>query len=161
MCYFGITLIPVAWLIFTLYYTNQSKWSTRRNFIIMSILPVITLAMVWTNNFHHLMWTSVSLDTGISPPVDIAIQGAYWWVHAVYSYSLIGIGIVLLFNYYFKVTGIYRKQVSVMLIGAFVPLVANFIYIAKIHLPFEIDPTPTAFTITGIAFFWGLSRVQL
>jgi PAS domain S-box-containing protein len=127
----------------------------------MSILPVITLAMVWTNNFHHLMWTSVSLDTGISPPVDIAIQGAYWWVHAVYSYSLIGIGIVLLFNYYFKVTGIYRKQVSVMLIGAFVPLVANFIYIAKIHLPFEIDPTPTAFTITGIAFFWGLSRVQL
>ena len=161
MCYFGITLIPVAWLIFTLYYTNQSKWSTRRNFIIMSILPVITLAMVWTNNFHHLMWTSVSLDTGISPPVDIAIQGAYWWVHAVYSYSLIGIGIVLLFNYYFKVTGIYRKQVSVMLIGAFVPLVANFIYIAKIHLPFEIDPTPMAFTITGIAFFWGLSRVQL
>ena len=161
MCYFGITLIPVAWLIFTLYYTNQSKWSTRRNFIIMSILPVITLAMVWTNNFHHLMWTSISLDTGTSPPVDIAIQGAYWWVHAVYSYSLIGIGIALLFNYYFKVTGIYRKQVSVMLIGAFVPLVANFIYIAKIHLPFEIDPTPMAFTITGIAFFWGLSHIQL
>jgi PAS domain S-box-containing protein len=42
-----------------------------------------------------------------------------------------------------------------------VPWVANFLYIIGIKPFSTIDPTPLAFAITGIAFFWGLSRLQL
>ena len=41
------------------------------------------------------------------------------------------------------------------------PWVANFLYIIGIKPFSTIDPTPLAFAITGIAFFWGLSRLQL
>ena len=68
MSYFGITLIPVAWLIFTLLYTKREKWLTRRNLAILFIVPVITLIMVWTNNTFHLMWKDIWLETSISPP---------------------------------------------------------------------------------------------
>src|SRR5208283_5199903 len=43
MSYFGITVIPVAWLIFTLLYSNRERWLTRRNLAILFILPLITL----------------------------------------------------------------------------------------------------------------------
>jgi len=29
MSYFGITAMPIAWLVFTLQYTNREKWLTR------------------------------------------------------------------------------------------------------------------------------------
>ena len=35
--YFGITVIPVAWLIFTLLYSKREKWLTRRNLAILVI----------------------------------------------------------------------------------------------------------------------------
>ncbi len=70
MTYFGITTMPVAWLVFAFRYTNREKWLTRRNVAILTILPMVTLVMVWTNNMHHLMWKDIWLDTSSSIPTD-------------------------------------------------------------------------------------------
>ena len=66
MAYPGIVILPLAWLIFTLQYTNREKLVTRGRIIVFAILPVLTLVMVWTNNIHHLMWTNIWLDTSFS-----------------------------------------------------------------------------------------------
>jgi hypothetical protein len=65
MTYLGITAMPVAWLIFTLQYSDREKWLTRRNIAMLTILPVATLIVVWTNNIHHLMWKDIWLDTSV------------------------------------------------------------------------------------------------
>jgi hypothetical protein len=49
------------------------------------------------------------------------------------------------------------KQAGILLLAAFVPWLANLVFILGIS-PFAIvDPTPLAFAITGIAFFWGVN----
>jgi PAS domain S-box-containing protein len=161
MSYFGITAIPQAWLIFTLAYTKREKWLTRRNLAIMVFLPVITIIIVWTNNIHHLMWKDIWLDTSISPPVDAVTHNIWFWVHSIYSYALILLGTICLLDAFRKSHGIFRKQAGILLLAAFVPWLANLVFILGIS-PFAIvDPTPLAFAITGIAFFWGLSHLQL
>jgi PAS domain S-box-containing protein len=161
MTYFGITTIPVTWLIFTLRYTNREKWLTRRNIAILAILPVVTLVMVWTNNIHHLMWKDIWLDTSLSLPIDVVTHNAWFWVYAIYAYSLILLGTVCLFTTFLRSTGIYRKQVGAMLFASLVPWVANFLFIGGIE-PFSVvDPTPLAFAITGVIFYWGLAQLQL
>lgn len=154
MEYLGIATLPVAWLVFTLEYTDRAKWLTPRTLGALLILPVITQIVVWTNDLHHLMWSNVQLDTRFSPPVDVATPSTWFWLHATYSYILILLGDVYLLNFFLKTSGIYRKQVGMMLLAALVPWVANFIFISKIGMPLAVDPTPMAFTITGGVFFW-------
>ena len=161
MSYFGITVMPVAWLIFTLQYTKREKWLTRRNLAILFILPVITLIMVWTNGIFHLMWKDIWLNTNFSPPVDAVTHNIWFWVHSAYSYSLLFVGTLCLLDLFRKSKGIYRKQAGILLLAALVPWVGNILFIAGVG-PFSVvDPTPLTFTVTGIAFFWGLSRLQL
>jgi len=161
MSYFGITVIPVAWLIFTLLYTKREKWITRRNLALLLILPVITLAIVWTNGIFHLMWKNFWLNTNVSPPVDAVTHNWWFWIHSVYSYSLLVLGNICILDLFRKSQGIYRKQAGILLIAAFVPWIANILYIAGIKPFTVIDPTPLAFAVTGLAFLWGLSRLQL
>jgi PAS domain S-box-containing protein len=161
MSYFGIVTLPTTWLVFTLQYANREKWLTRRNLAILTVLPIITLVMVWTNDVYHLMWKDIWLDTSLSPPVDAVTHNIWFWVQAIYSYLLILLGTLTLSSVFLHSSGIYRKQVGTMLLATAVPWVANFLYIAGIG-PFSVvDPTPLAFAITGAAFWWGLARLQL
>jgi signal transduction histidine kinase/PAS domain-containing protein len=161
MSYFGITVMPVAWLIFTLLYSKREKWVTKRNLAILFIMPLITIIMVWTNSIFHLMWKDFWLNTSFSPPVDAVTHNGWFWVHSVYSYSLLFLGNICLLDLFRKSKGIYRKQAGILLLAAIVPWVANILYIGSIKPFAQVDPTPLAFAVTGAAFFWGLSRLQL
>jgi len=153
MSYFGITVMPVVWLIFTLLYTKREKWITWRNLAILFILPAITLVMVWTNGALHLMWKDIWLNTSFSPPVDAVTHNWWFWIHSLYSYSLLLLGNIFLLDFYRKSRGIYRKQAGILLLAAFVPWVANILYIAGIKPFTVIDPTPLAFAVTGLLFY--------
>jgi PAS domain S-box-containing protein len=161
MSYFGITALPQAWLIFALVYTKREKWITHRNVAIMMIVPLLTLTAVWTNSAFHLMWKDMWLDTTMSPPIDAATHNIWFWVHSGYSYLLLLLGTIYLFDFFRKSRGIYRKQAGSLLLASFIPWVANFLFIFSVK-PFGVlDPTPLAFALTGVVFFWTLSRLQL
>jgi PAS domain S-box-containing protein len=161
MSYFGIVVVPAAWLVLTLQYSGREKWLTRRSLALLAMVPIITLAMVSTNDVYHLMWKDIWLDTSFSPPVDAVTHGVGFWFQAVYSYLLILLGTLALLRVFLQSSAIYRKQVGVMLVASTVPWVANFLYIGRVGLFSEVDPTPLAFAVTGAAFFWGLFRFQL
>ncbi len=61
--YFGIVSVPVMWLILALQYTNREKWLTRRNRVLLAIMPLLTLLLAWTNESHGLIWSDMRLDT--------------------------------------------------------------------------------------------------
>jgi PAS domain S-box-containing protein len=161
MTYFGITVLPIAWLTFALQYSNQERWLNRRNLVLLFIIPLTTLVMVWTNDTHHFMWNNIWLDATISPPVDAVTHGAWFWISAAYSYGLILMGTICLLRIFLKSSNLYRKQAGTLLVATLVPWAGNFLYIAGIG-PFSIvDPTPLGFSITCLAFFWGISRFKL
>ena len=127
----------------------------------LAIIPIVTLLVVWTNDIHHLMWKDIWLDTSVSPPADAVTHGAWFWVYAAYAYSLLLLGTLCLFRIFLKSSIIYRKQAGTMLVATLVPWIGNILFIAGIG-PFSVvDPTPVSFAITGAAFFWGLSQLQL
>ncbi len=161
LSYLGIVVLPAAWLVLTLQYSNRDKWVTRRNLALLAVMPVFTLAMVWTNDTYHLIWKDIWLDTSYSPPIDAVTHNVGFWLQAGYSYLLILLGTLVLLGMFRRSSGIYRNQVGVMLVASMVPWVANFLYIAGIDPMPAVDPTPLAFAISGAAFFWGLFRLQL
>lgn len=60
--YFGICTVPAAWLAFCVRYTGRDGWLTRRNLALLAALPLVTLALVWTNGAHGLVWASTASE---------------------------------------------------------------------------------------------------
>ena len=57
--YIGIVTIPVAWLLFAVRYTNPS-YRLPRIYSVLLLIPLATLLIVWTNNYHNLYYTTVA-----------------------------------------------------------------------------------------------------
>ncbi len=159
--YLGIVAVPMSWLIFVLQYTGRERWLTPRNIAILALEPLIILLLVWTNDWHHLYWSSVGLETSGSLSLWSATYGtAVRWIHTVYTYGVLLLGGFLLVRTLLRSTHPYREQVCVLLIGALVPLAANVLSVYRL-IPSPLDLTPFAFTVTGLTMAWGILRFRL
>lgn len=161
IAYIGIVTVPASWLAFTLDYTGKRKWLTRSTIALLLVEPILVMAFILTNGQHSLFFTGLEITTS---PYFIAdtIFGPAFWVHAVYSYLLILGGTIALIAAIIRSPQLYRGQVFWLILGALAPWVANAITIFEL-LPLAkmLDLTPIAFTITGAATAWSMSRYRL
>ncbi len=159
--YLGIAILPVAWLVFALHYAGRERWLTPRNLALVAIEPLAVLLLVWTNDIHGLIWSSVRLDASGSFAVLGLTYGAGFWVHVAYTYLSLLLGTLLLIRVFMRSPHLYRGQASAVLIGVSAPWVGNALYISGLN-PFpSLDLTPFAFTLSGLAVVWGLFRFRL
>jgi len=159
--YMGVAFVPLFWLTFALQYTGRTKWLKPRNVVLLLIEPFLTLMLVWTNHLHGLIWSSMGMETIASVSVRVSTHGAWFWVHVIYSYLLILLGAILLFKFIIRSSYLYREQVGAVLIGIIAPWVGNGLYVFHLN-PFpNLELTPFAFTLTGIAFAWSFFRLRL
>jgi len=159
--YLGIVTLPITLLIFTLQYTGRGAWVRPRNVILLSIIPIITLILAWTNEAHHLVWSRIWLDRSGLVPIGVYIHGPWSWVHAIYNYTLILLSTIWLARALLKSERIYRMQGLVMLTGTLIPSLANVMYHARIGPWPNLDLTPIAFNVTGLVLAWGLVRFRI
>ncbi|MEP7133348.1 MAG: histidine kinase N-terminal 7TM domain-containing protein [Chloroflexota bacterium] len=156
----GVIATPVVWLLFALEYTGRKAWTTRTRIILLSILPLVSMGMILTNDFHHLFWLGKSLASEGGFLLLSTIYGPWFWVHAAYTYTLIMIGLVLVIRALLRWPAQYRGQMLWILLATLAPLIANVLTIFKI-VPALLDWTPFAFIITGIGMAYALFRHRL
>lgn len=159
--YLGIVVVPVAWLLFALQYTGRTKWMTRRSLLLLTLEPLAISLLVWTNEWHRLVWSQTELQQISSFTLMSVTHGIGFWIHAAYSYLLTGLGTLLIVRALLRSPQLYRGQAWALLIGAIAPWFANALYLLRLN-PFpHLDLTPFAFTVTGVAMAWGLFRFRL
>lgn len=123
--FIGICIIPTAWLVYTLQYTGREKWLTRRTLALLSIVPLISLLLVFTNEAHGLIWHHVWLDTDGPFSVKHGTYGVGLWAYVAYSYTLVLVGTFLLVQALVRSGHLYRWQASALLLAVFAPWLAN------------------------------------
>ncbi len=159
--FLGIATVPVAWVVFIAAYTGQARWLAPRTVFLLSLEPIVTLVLAWTNEWHGLIYTSTRLVTVNDYPMVAATFGVWSWVHTLYSYALILSGTLLLFWAIFRLPRFFRAQAWSLLVGALVPWISNILSVLDLS-PFPLlDLTPLAFAISGAAFAWALFRLRL
>lgn len=152
--------IPVLLVVFAGRLTRR-QWMTSRNFILLiSIIPMVTAFLTATNNLHQLVYTgfrALTLSNGflLSPNYSTRFV-----VFGVYSYLLILFAMVALIDWYQKATPASRGQAAVLFLGILPPVIANVSHAAG-FINTTIDPTPLAFSISGLILLWGLYRYGL
>ncbi|MCL4561050.1 MAG: diguanylate cyclase [Chloroflexi bacterium] len=159
--YIGIVSIPVAWLFFTLEYTGRTHWLRWQNQVLFSLIPLITLVLLWTNGAHGLMRTNVYLDTLSPVPTVAKTYGGWFWVFTFYSYTLLLVGSYYLIHFLRQTSPWYSRQVIPVLASIMLPWIANLVYIFQIGaLPYW-DLTPVTFAISGLILGWTVFHFSL
>ena len=154
----GLVSVPVIWFLFALRYVGKEKWITRRNVALLSIVPLVTLLLAWTNGYHQLVWRGQTLVTGNGFSFFDYDYGPAFWVHAAYAYTLLLVGSHLLFFAFLRAFPVYRGQAALLLIGGLFPWVGNLAHLADLS---RLDLTPFGFGLTGMMLLWGLFRLRL
>ncbi len=159
--YFGIVTLPVAWLAFSLHYTRRRKWLTRRNVALLSIVPLLTLLLVWTNQAHHLIWQQTEVvETNLFLALNLT-YGPWFWVHLAFSSLMLLLGTILLIQALIQSPHLYRRQTIALLVASLTPWAGNFLYLSGLNPLKPLDLTPFAFTVSGLTLSWALFRFRL
>jgi PAS domain S-box-containing protein len=154
VAYIGIVGVPGFWVAFMLRFLGRP--APYLSYLLIE--PILTLLVVWTNPLHGLLYSHISIDTSSGFGVLDTQFGAYFWVHATYSYVILGWGGLLSIRLLTRTDRLYRGQALTLLTGVLAPWIANAIYLSG-HSPFpHLDLTPFAFIIMGLSAFWSFLR---
>jgi diguanylate cyclase (GGDEF)-like protein/PAS domain S-box-containing protein len=158
--YFGVISVPLAFLIFALEYTGQQNRLSRRWILLLTLLPLITLLLIWTNEAHGLIWGHEIFHwDGLLLHVE-RTYGVWFWVHVAYSYLMLLAGTVLLARATIQSSRLDRWPAIVILAGVLVPWLGNALHLFRLGPWPNLDLTPLAFTWTGLVIIGGLLRFQ-
>ena len=156
--YLGTQSAPLLFLAFALQYSQMDHWLKRRNITLLAVIPVLTIVLVATNEWHGLIWSNLraSANTQIIP---LTYQhGVWFWFAAIFSHTYILIGMLLLIRAALRYYQKHYRQIGVILLGAFVPWASNAVYLLKSPV---YDPTPLALVVSGLALTYGIYRYGL
>jgi PAS domain-containing protein len=160
LSYMGIAVVAPLWFLFTLDYTQNQEVIKGPRVIILFLIPVATVFLAFTNEWHGLIWPTL---TSISTPEGLMIiygHGPAAITSAIYSYFLMLAGLVLIGQNLFRTSQIYQRQAIMVFLAALIPLISNSFYSAGLS-PFFFDPTPLALTISGILILWSIFGYKL
>ena len=161
--YLAIASVPPLWLIFALRYSRHDQWLPRDSRILglLWIIPILTVMIAFTNDWHHWLWTSFTPTSDRPGAPMIYGHGTWFWVTLVYSYLLIVIGSLVVFQSVLRYPQVYKQQAAALLSAMAIPLLGNAIYALGLSPLPGVDLTPLTFTASGILIAWGVFRFQL
>jgi PAS domain S-box-containing protein len=160
--YLFIATVAVAWLAFALQYSAQTRWLTPGRFWSFFVIPAITIVLAWTNDSHHLLWTAYRfIPVNNLLAMDITTHGPWFWVHILYTYTLILLGAGLIIQQNSKSFRLYRQQSSWMIVAALLPIVVNTSYALRLIPELRKDYTPASFALAAVIFAGAMIRYHL
>lgn len=150
--YIGTCFLPLG-IYFTGLIFSKTKVTFKPRYLLLCVIPIMTLCILWTNDYHHLFFKYYSTNMS-----DI-LTGPMHTVNAVYSYLLLLLGVFYLLRYSIKNQGLFSKQSILILLGISIPVVLNFLGTCKI-LPMTVYVTPISFSLSMIFFAFAILKFQ-
>ncbi|MGD8782185.1 MAG: histidine kinase N-terminal 7TM domain-containing protein [Ignavibacteria bacterium] len=146
----GIPFTTVFWLFAALHMRTFGKHPNKSEFILLLIIPVITMVLIWTNDLHHLVYAEMSLYRDEHFLLIQKQVGIWYYINVVYSYTILTIGSIVLLIAIRKSRDFYKGQLVLFFIIAVLPWIANIIYITGMNSYMRIDITPVGFILSLI-----------
>ena len=142
--YIGTCFSPVC-ILFTGKIFSTPNDKLKRIDLFTLIIPITSLIILWTNNFHHLFYKVYSTN------ISKCVYGNWLIIHNIYSYTLLLIGIIYMIKASGKTSGFFSKQSLLIIAGMSIPIVVNVLGTFKI-IPMSVFITPISFAFAMLFF---------
>lgn len=140
--YLPVVLTPVALFFVAITYASYDKFVFKKSYILLFVIPIITMIVLWTNDLHGLFYEVYSTE-----PTN-TVFGAYFYVHSAYTYGLFIVDIFILLKNSIKTAGAFAMPSILISLGALVPIAINLLGMTIFNM--NIYVTPISFMVSII-----------
>ena len=159
MHFVGTALLPVSAYFCFREYTGSSISIHR--IIILLIIPFVSITLAATNFFHEFMWyLPIANEAGQFLTRPEKWGPWFLFVHAPYSYAVIGAAILTLLTHSSAVARAHRRGLFLLVAACFGPLTATLVYDFGMG-PDTISYVPIVFTVMLPIYAWLVLGEQL
>lgn len=153
--YVGIPFVAALWLTTTLLFTEHFFPFTKWKFLLLFGIPIATLILRFTNDFHHLYFISISTESFGNVVFLTKEKGIWFLVQSLHSATLIAIAFVLhIITFKRKKEPSSEKSLYMLFASAiaFMGLLFNVIKIGGIGIDYMVIflPITVGFVVTAI-----------
>ncbi|UCF99970.1 MAG: response regulator [Spirochaetaceae bacterium] len=153
--------IPVALFVFARQYTGNRSAHPYRLWILLFVLPFVSLVLVFTDSLHGLIRPAAWLVPGQPFSALVYDFTIAMWAMALYAYALTVASIICLFVRFFRSQRLYRMQVAIVSIGVLLPVAGSIFTLLGLAPTFHRDMVPITFAVGHLIVAWGLFRYRL
>jgi diguanylate cyclase (GGDEF)-like protein/putative nucleotidyltransferase with HDIG domain/PAS domain S-box-containing protein len=161
LTFLPIEVIGPALFVFAAEYTGRDRWVTTRKRALLAVVPIISLALVWTTPLQSLFWRALEMNASGSYMYLHKTPGVWWWIDSAYTYGLIAAAVALIGAMFIREPGLYRRQAAAILAAILVPVVVDSVYIFDVVDSGGVDLAPALFGWVALMLYWGFARFQL
>ncbi len=134
MTQLGFTISPAAFLCLAIRYSEPERGLRLRTLILLSVFPLTTNILIFTDEFHGLMWnpakTAVIVNTMAF--LSVADAGVWYWIFVIYSYFVMILGCVIIIRLFIRSQGVYSRQAIGVLTAAILALLGCTLDILRV-----------------------------
>lgn len=157
--YLGIVSLVPAWFTFAATYGRQKTWLTRSRFLGLMVIPLLTLALAATNEWHGWIWRSIAYGTRSSIPDYV--HGPAFYVYVTYAYILFLSASARLAATAVRHPKPFRYQAVSLVLASLLPWVGHVLYVFDLS-PIPVpDLTPFAFALAGLIIAWNMVAFKM
>ena len=151
--YIANAFMPIAWLFTGLIFSN-TKINFKKRYILLFVMPVISLLILWTNKYHNLFYVNYSMN------YSEIVYGFYLqYIYTLYTYLFLLLGVFYLLRYSIKNAGFFSRQSLLFIFGSMIPIVVNILGTFNI-IPMTVYITPISFAFTIICFAFAIFKFK-
>lgn len=159
--YLFIPYVPLVMLLVVQQYAGLDMSFKSRQLIYLLPIPLLTMVLSLTNDYHNLYYDNIFLRTDGDIPLLQLDVGLWYYVHMAYAYLLIIAALVILIQKLIYQRSLFRNQLIFMLVALIFPVISLSLYLLDLFPVEDIDPTPFAFAFTGLAMSVSILRYRL
>ena len=157
--HWGIQLIPVFWLMFTLCLLGKRKFLTLRVGLLLMVLPLAALACSQTLGGLNLLHPNPRLAEGEVLSLFTYDRGwAMYLVTAFQSLYLAASGILFTVGL-IRGSPLPRKQIIIYWIGSLIPWLSSLAFNCGLT-PYNTDTTPLVLSLSVTLFMFGFLKEE-
>ncbi|WP_411967114.1 histidine kinase N-terminal 7TM domain-containing protein [Haloferax sp. YSSS75] len=158
--YLGIAPLPLLWFAYVIRHAGLEPLP-REAWAALGTVPVAIVALVFTNQWHGLIWKDLWLSDQSGYVMLVNEHNVAFLGFIIYAYVLILVALAVLIRTLLHTDGIYRKQTIGLLVGGLVPAVGGVVYVAGASPVPGLNLPALAFSLTSTAVAWSVFRHRL
>lgn len=148
--YFGAPFIPLTWFLFS-YRINKKRSPNIKLLLLLFIIPVLTLILVSTNEYHHLYYKSVSAIPYKGYLITHRETGVLYYLESVYSLGALVFSLYVFYKAWADSGYHLKSPYSGLSLGLISSSIICVLYLLG-ETPMGIDFMPLGFLIIAAGY---------
>ena len=158
--YFGVVSAAPFFFHAAMALAGRGEELSRRLLVAVWAVPIVSLAMAWTNPWHRLLWSNIVAPRDGSPFATYE-YGWWFWVLTAQNYLLMAAATVVLLGAIRRVGRAFRTTMVLVLMAMVLPWICNAAYNAKLGPWPGLNWLTLSLGVSGWLLVWAVLREGL